>query len=213
MGNIKIIRGVFDTKLALQHAGVKAGFPSPAEDYIHETLDFNRDYIGHPETSFYGDIEGDSMRSISARLLKKARKKDAGIFGGNRVIIDRAVGPHNGSIVVAFWNGEFTIKYLDLTHKSEGYIYLRPANPDYPVYKIEAGDVTEDGHPQKGQPDETKIRIVEIYRNKEAYQHHLSTPHFQAYKQGTLHMVKSLNLLDIQPLDAAAMPMIFRKQQ
>ena len=38
MGNIKIIRGVFDTKLELQHAGVKAGFPSPAEDYIHETL-------------------------------------------------------------------------------------------------------------------------------------------------------------------------------
>ena len=32
MGNIKIIRGVFDTKLALQHAEVKAGFPSPAED-------------------------------------------------------------------------------------------------------------------------------------------------------------------------------------
>ena len=41
MGNIKIIRGVFDTKLELQHAGVKAGFPPPAEDYIHETLDFN----------------------------------------------------------------------------------------------------------------------------------------------------------------------------
>jgi len=32
MGNIKIIRGVFDIKLAQQHAGVKAGFPSPAED-------------------------------------------------------------------------------------------------------------------------------------------------------------------------------------
>ena len=67
--------------------------------------------------------------------------------------------------------------------------------------------------PNQVKADETKIRIVEIYRNKEAYQHHLSTPHFQAYKQGTLHMVKSLNLLDIQPLDAAAMPMIFRKQQ
>ena len=117
MGNIKIIRGVFDTKLELQHAGVKAGFPSPAEDYIHETLDFNRDYIRHPEASFYGDIEGDSMRSSYARLLPKGRKKDAGIFDGDRVIIDRAVEAHNGSIVVAFWNGEFTIKYLDLTHK------------------------------------------------------------------------------------------------
>ena len=45
MGNIKIIRGVFDTKLELEHASVVAGFPSPADDYRHETLDFNRDYI------------------------------------------------------------------------------------------------------------------------------------------------------------------------
>ena len=59
--------------------------------------------------------------------------------------------------------------------------------------------------------DETKIRIVEIYRNKEAYHHHLTTPHFQTYKQGTLHMVKSLNLLDIKPLDPDAMPAIFIK--
>ena len=48
---------------------------------------------------------------------------------------------------------------------------------------------------------------------KEAYQHHLTTPHFQAYKQGTLHMVKSLNLLDIQPLASDAMQQIFIKLQ
>ena len=53
MGNIKIIKGVFDTKLELEHAGIKAGFPSPADDYRHETLDFNRDYIRHSEASFY----------------------------------------------------------------------------------------------------------------------------------------------------------------
>ena len=38
--NVKIIKGVFDTKLELEHAGIKAGFPSPAADYRHETLDF-----------------------------------------------------------------------------------------------------------------------------------------------------------------------------
>ena len=38
MGNIKTIRGVFDTKLELEHAGIAAGFPSPADDYRHETL-------------------------------------------------------------------------------------------------------------------------------------------------------------------------------
>ena len=124
MGNIKIIRGVFDTKLELGHASVVAGFPSPAEDYRNETLDFNRDYIKHPEASFYGDVSGDSMR-------------DAGIFDGDRVIIDRAVEPHDGSIVLAWWNGDFTMKYLDLTHRDEGYIELRPANDDYPVFSID----------------------------------------------------------------------------
>ncbi len=127
MGNIKIRKGAFSTLLELEHAGVRAGFPSPADDYMHETLDFNRDYIRHPEASFYGDVEGDSMR-------------DAGIFNGDRVIIDRAVEPRNGSIVVAFWNGEFTMKYLDLTHRREGYIELRPANSDYPTFKVMAGD-------------------------------------------------------------------------
>ena len=128
MGNIKIIRGVFETKLELEHAGIKAGFPSPSDDYYHETLDFNRDSIRHPEASFYGDVEGDSM-------------KDAGIFDGDRVIIDRAVEAHDGSIVVAWVGGEgFTMKYLDLTHKKDGYIELRPANPDFPVFKIKAGD-------------------------------------------------------------------------
>ena len=41
MGNIKIQKGVFDTKLELMHAGVRAGFPSPAEDYVHETLELS----------------------------------------------------------------------------------------------------------------------------------------------------------------------------
>ena len=127
MGNIKIIRGVFESKLELERASVVAGFPSPADDYMHETLDFNRDYIKHPEASFYGDVSGNSM-------------KDAGIFDGDRVMIDRAVEPHDGSIVLAWWNGDFTMKYLDLTHRDEGYIELRPANDDYPVFKIDDPD-------------------------------------------------------------------------
>ena len=130
MGNIKIRRGNFDTELELEHASVVAGFPSPSDDYGHEGLDFNRDYIRHPAASFYGDVDGDSM-------------KDAGIFDGDRVIIDRAVEAHQESIVVAFWNGEFTMKYLDLTHKKDGYIELRPANDKYPVFRVEAGDKFE----------------------------------------------------------------------
>jgi DNA polymerase V len=69
--------------------------------------------------------------------------RDAGILEGDRVIIDKSVEPQDGDIVVAFWNGEFTIKYLDLSHRGEGYIELRPANPDYPVFKIEEPDQFE----------------------------------------------------------------------
>jgi quinol monooxygenase YgiN len=55
------------------------------------------------------------------------------------------------------------------------------------------------------------IRILEIYRNDAAYQSHLQTPHFLEYKQGTLHMVKSLQLVATEPLAPEAMPLIFKK--
>ena len=65
--------------------------------------------------------------------------------------------------------------------------------------------------PSQLRDEENTFRIVEIYRNREAYEHHLTTEHFQAYKHGTLHMVKSLQLVDVKPLDKDAMPMIFNK--
>ncbi len=72
MGNIKIIKGVFDTTLELEHAGIAAGFPSPADDYRHETLDFNRDYIRHPEASFYGMIsDKDTLRTHIANYAAR----------------------------------------------------------------------------------------------------------------------------------------------
>jgi hypothetical protein len=61
----------------------------------------------------------------------------------------------------------------------------------------------------KEQPN--TIRIVEIYRDSASYQSHLQTPHFLQYKQGTLHMVKSLKLVDTNPLAPEAMPIIFKK--
>lgn len=55
------------------------------------------------------------------------------------------------------------------------------------------------------------IRIVEIYRDTAAYQEHLKTEHFLEYKRSTLHMVKSLRLVDVEPLTPDAMPMVFKK--
>jgi len=114
--------------LELQFAeAIKAGFPSPAEDYRHDSLDFNRDLIAHPEATFYGRVEGDSMM-------------DAGISDGDIAVIDRSVQPRNGDVIVAFVNEEFTIKYLDLTHRQEGYIELRPANSQFKPIRIDADD-------------------------------------------------------------------------
>lgn len=128
MSKINILPSSFETQLALQMArSIKAGFPSPAEDYLHESLDFNRDMIRHPEATFYGRVDGDSM-------------VDAGINDGDIAIIDRSEEASDGDVIVAFVNNEFTIKYLDLTHKAEGYIELRPANAKYHAIRIDDTD-------------------------------------------------------------------------
>ena len=67
--------------------------------------------------------------------------------------------------------------------------------------------------PMQSIEDSTQIRILEIYASEEAYQSHLKTEHFQKYKQGTLHMVKSLKLPNMQPLDPETMKLIFNKQR
>ena len=128
MNSIKLIKGDFAEKLDLLIAPqIKAGFPSPAEDYLHDSLDFNRDLIKHPEATFYGCVDGNSM-------------VDAGICDGDIAVIDRSVEPLHDDVIVAYVNGEFTIKYLDLSHKDEGYIELRPANKNFAPIRIDADD-------------------------------------------------------------------------
>ncbi len=67
--------------------------------------------------------------------------------------------------------------------------------------------------PMIKQRDSCQIRILEIYENHEAYCSHIASAHFQEYKQGTLHMVKNLDLVDMFPLNTAAMSDIFIKQK
>ncbi|MDX5477098.1 MAG: antibiotic biosynthesis monooxygenase [Cyclobacteriaceae bacterium] len=57
----------------------------------------------------------------------------------------------------------------------------------------------------------SSVRILEIYQDKEAYEAHLQTPHFLHYKNNTLHMVKSLNLVEMEALDKDSMALIFEK--
>lgn len=128
MTDVLTYQGEFESNLELQLAeSVKAGFPSPADDYRHEPLDFNRDLIRHPEATFYGRVDGDSMI-------------EAGIGDGDIAIIDRAVEAADGDIVVAYINNEFTMKYLDLSHRKDGYIELKPANRKYSPIRISDTD-------------------------------------------------------------------------
>ena len=66
-------------------------------------------------------------------------------------------------------------------------------------------------YPMVQQRDSCQIRILEIYRDRDAYKSHIQSAHFQTYKQGTLHMVKSLDLVDMYPLNPGRMNEIFLK--
>ena len=128
MSEIHILEGEFNKQLKLHYAqAIKAGFPSPAEAYEVEVLDFNKDMIRHPDTTFYGRVRGDSMM-------------EAGICDGDILVIDRSLTPRNGDVVVAYYDNRFTVKFFDNTHFDEGYINLVPANDKFPVIKITADD-------------------------------------------------------------------------
>lgn len=125
---MKLITGEFEKRLQLQFTpAIKAGFPSPAEDYLNESLDFNRDLIRHPEATFYGRVQGDSMIG-------------AGICDGDIAVIDRSIEAEHGNVVVAYINNEFTVKFLDLSHKKDGYIELKPANDAFQPIRIDEDD-------------------------------------------------------------------------
>jgi quinol monooxygenase YgiN len=62
---------------------------------------------------------------------------------------------------------------------------------------------------QKDNP--TQVRILEMYKDQQAYQSHLKTEHFLKYKKSTLHMVKSLRLVDMEAMDIETATQLFSK--
>ena len=65
--------------------------------------------------------------------------------------------------------------------------------------------------PMAEQAVPTRIRLLEIYASREAYEAHLQSPHFLEYKASTLPMVKSLRLVEMSALDVSMMPALFKK--
>jgi DNA polymerase V len=93
-----------------------AGFPSPAEDHAVKRIDLNEVLIRHPQATFTMRVRGHSMR-------------EAGIDDGDVVLVDRAIKPAHGHIVVAVVDGEFTVKQM---WSRGGRFKLKAANPTFP---------------------------------------------------------------------------------
>jgi 4-carboxymuconolactone decarboxylase len=64
--------------------------------------------------------------------------------------------------------------------------------------RIEPGVLALRAVSEKENP--TRITIMEIYASLDAYRAHIESPHFQKYKVGTQHMVKSLELVEVDPV-------------
>jgi len=114
---------VLKQPLPLYLSRIKAGFPSPAEDYLDKKLDLNEHLIKHPASTFFVKVKGDSMTG-------------AGITSGDILIVDRSLEPKDKSIVVAVVNGDFTVKRI---FKDGTRLFLVAENPKYPLIEIKDG--------------------------------------------------------------------------
>jgi len=110
-------------QLPLYLSRIKAGFPSPAEDYLDKKLDLNEHLVKHPASTFFVKVKGDSMTG-------------AGITSGDILIVDRSLEPKDKSIVVAVVNGDFTVKRICKDSES---LFLVAENPKYPLIEIKDG--------------------------------------------------------------------------
>lgn len=110
-------------KLPLFGHKVRAGFPSPADDYVEAWLDLNEHLIEHKEATFFVQATGDSMIG-------------AGIQEGALLVVDRALEARHNDIVIAVVDGELTVKRLE---KRRGKIRLIAENPAYAPIEFKEG--------------------------------------------------------------------------
>lgn len=107
-------------ELPLIDAGLTAGFPSPAEDYLEMKLDLNRELITNPASTFFGKVNGNSMI-------------EAGIYDSDILVIDKSLEPKKDSVLVCFIDGEFTVKKVTMINDE---MYLMPENKNFKPIKI-----------------------------------------------------------------------------
>lgn len=100
--------------IPLAGSTVTAGFPSPADDYLEKRLSLDELLVGNRPATFFMRVSGEAMSG-------------AGIISGDIVIVDRALEPKDGRIVVVVLNGEFVVRRLRM---KSGVIRLDAENPE-----------------------------------------------------------------------------------
>ena len=94
---------------------VQAGFPSPAEEELIDTINLDQYLVRNPEATYLLTVNGDSMI-------------DAGIQPGDIILVEKGGAPKKNDIVIAQVDGEWTMKYFG---KDRQGVYLDPANSNY----------------------------------------------------------------------------------
>ena len=112
----------YSTALDLPYidAGLRAGFPSPADDFIELRIDINKEYIKNRDTTFFARVKGNSM-------------VNAGIFDGDLLIIDKSLEPQNNKIAVCQIDGAFTVKRIKI---EQDVVWLIAENENYQPIKV-----------------------------------------------------------------------------
>ncbi|GIU02467.1 LexA family protein [Shewanella algidipiscicola] len=103
-------------------AGI-TGFESPAAEYCQLGLSLDELLIVHPNATFIGLAQGDSMQGV-------------GIFDGDVIIVDRHECARSGDVIVANFNGEFVCKIIDTQRR-----LLLSCNQQYQPISIHDHDI------------------------------------------------------------------------
>jgi DNA polymerase V len=115
-------------RLPLGGIAARAGFPSPAEDFLDDEIDLHEWLVRNPPATFYYRAEGWSM------LMD-------GICDGDTLIVDRSVRPQDGDLVFACWDGNAPVcKRLKI---AGDHLELHSRNPHCPNIELPPGTEVE----------------------------------------------------------------------
>lgn len=109
-----------EMEIPFMDIGISAGFPSPADDFLELSIDLNKHLIKHKDSTFFAKVKGHSM-------------KNAGIFDGDLLVIDKSLPPQDGKIAICQIDGEFTVKRIKI---EQNVVWLIAENEAYAPIKV-----------------------------------------------------------------------------